>query len=184
MKAQRLAILLLSAALAMSSQCWAQTVYESKDKSGATVFSDRPTPGAKPVELQPPNVIQSPPIPKRAPGPAAAAPGYTSLSISSLENEGTVHTNTGEFQVLVRSVPSLRAAAGDRIKVTLDGNAIAKRYSSGAVNVSADDWQTAATSVDLHTLQVAIVDANGATLIESKPVTFYARRATVRKKAR
>lgn len=179
-----IALLAACAALGSSIQCWAQTVYESKDKSGATVFSDKPTPGAKPMELQQPNVIQTPPVPRRAPAPAAAAAPYTSVAISSLENEGTIHTNTGEFQVAVRSVPVLRAAAGDRIRVTLDGTVLPRKYSSGAVHVSAEEWQGAATGDAQHSLQVAIVDAGGAVLIESKPVTFYAHRAAIRKRAR
>lgn len=181
---KRIALLATCAVLGFSAQCWAQTVYESKDKSGATVFSDRPTPGAKPMDLAPPNVVQTPALPKRAPGPAAAAAPYTSVAISSLESEGTVHTNTGEFQISVRSVPVLRAAAGDRIRVTLDGNVLARKYSSGAVTIRADDWQGTAAESAQHTLQVAIVDPNGTTLIESKPITFYAHRATVRRKAR
>lgn len=159
-------------------------VYESKDKSGATVFSDRPAPGAKPMDLPPPNVVQTPAVPKRAPPPVAAAAPYTSVAISSLDNEGTVHSNTGEFQVLVRSVPALRAAAGDRIRATIDGKLLPRKYSSGAVHVSAEEWQAAATGNAQHTLQVAIVDPNGTTLIESKPITFYSRRATARKRAR
>lgn len=166
------------------AQCAAQAVYESKDKSGATVFSDRPTPGAKPMDLPQPNVVQTPAVPKRAPAPAAAAAPYTSVAISSLENEGTVHTNTGEFQVLVRSVPALRAAAGDRIRAMIDGNLLPRKYSRGAVHVSAEEWQGAAAENAQHTLQVAIVDSSGTTLIESKPITFYSRRATVRKRAR
>ena len=181
---KRLTLLAACATLAWSLQCVAQTVYESKDKSGATVYSDRPTPGARSVDLPPPNVIQSPALPKRAPAPAAAAAPYTSLAVSSLEDEGTVHSNSGEFQVAVRSVPALRAAAGDRIRVTLDGNLLPRRYSSGAVHVRAEEWQAAATQDAQHRLQVAIVDANGTTLIESKPITFYAHRATVRKRAR
>lgn len=169
--------------------CWgaqgaAQAVYESKDKAGNPVFSDRPAPAAKSLDLPPPNVIQTQPLPPRKPAPAPAAASYTSLSISSLENEGTVHTNTGDFQILVRSVPALRAAAGDRIRVTLDENLLARKYSSGAVNVSAEDWQATAAENAQHRLQVAIVDRNGTTLIESKPITFYAHRATARKKAR
>lgn len=171
-------------AATVSAPCIAQTVYESKDKSGATVFSDRPAPGAKPMDLPPPNVVQTPAVSKRVPAPAAAATPYTSLSIASLDNEGTVHTNTGEFDIRARSTPALRAAAGDRIRVKLDGNLLATAYASRWVKISAEDWQAAASSDAKHTLQVAIVDRAGATLIESAPVTFYAHRATVRSKAR
>jgi hypothetical protein len=156
-----------------------QTVYESKDKAGP-VFSDQASKGAKPVELAPPNVVGPQRTPKAGPAPAAPAPKYTSLAIASLANEDTVHTNTGQFDFRVRSAPALRSAAGDRIRVTLDGNRVAKTFSSATVRISAADWQAAAGGDAKHTLQVAIVGPTGATLIESAPVSFYAHRATVR----
>jgi hypothetical protein len=165
-------------AAAWCAPCAAQgTVYESKDKAGP-VFSDQPSPGAKPVELAPPNVVGPQRTPPARPAPAAAAPKYSSLAIASLVNEDTVHSNTGEFDFRVRSVPALRAAAGDRIRVTIDGNPVATTYSSGKVRVSAADWQAAANGDALHKLQVAIVSPAGARLIESAPVSFYMRRAT------
>jgi len=164
--------------------CAAQTIYESKDKAGNPVFSDQKAPGGKAVDLPPPNVVQSPPLPKQAPAPAAAPAPYTSLAIASLDNEGTIHTNTGEFDIRAKSVPALRSAAGDRIRVKLDGNLLPTTYASRWVKISADAWQAAAGENTQHTLQIAIVDSTGATLIESAPVTFYAHRATVRRRAR
>jgi hypothetical protein len=181
------AVIGFSAALLAAAWCAtgaAQgTVYESKDKAGP-VFSDQPSKGAKPVELAPPNVIETPRTPPARPAPAAAAPKYSSLAIASLANEDTVHTNTGEFDLRVRSVPALRAAAGDRFRVTLDGKALAKGYSSTRIRITEADWQAAAGSDAKHTLQVAIVGPAGAKLIESAPVSFYAHRATVRKSHR
>jgi hypothetical protein len=171
-------------AAAWCAPCFAQgTVYESKDKAGP-VFSDKPSQGAKPVELAPPNVVGQQPATPARPAPAAAAPKYTSLAIASLANEGSVHTNTGQFDIRVRSVPALRAAAGDRLRVTLDGNPLTTAYKSSKVRISAADWQAAARGEARHTLQVAIIGPAGATLIESAPVSFYARRATVSKEHR
>jgi len=171
-------------AAAWCAPCAAQgAVYESKDKAGP-VFSDRPSPGAKPVELAPPNVIQTPKAPAARPAPAAPAtpaPNYSSLTITSLADEGTVHTNTGEFDIVVRSAPALRAKAGDRYRVTLDGKLLAKSYGSRTIRISEADWQAAAGTDAKHTLQVAIVGPAGATLIQSAPISFYAHRATVRR---
>jgi hypothetical protein len=168
-------------AAAWCAPCAAQgTVYESKDKAGP-VFSDQPSKGAKPVELAPPNVIETPRTPAARPAPAAAAPKYSSLAIASLANEDTVHTNTGDFDLRVRSVPALRAAAGDRYRVTIDGNPLPTTYASTKLRISAADWQAAAGGDEKHTLRVAIVGPSGAISIESAPVSFYARRATVRK---
>jgi len=168
-------------AAAWCAPCAAQgTVYESKDKAGP-VYSDRPSPGAKPVELAPPNVIQTPKAPAPRPASATPAPNYSSLAITSPADEGTVHTNTGQFDVVLQSVPALRAKAGDRYRVTLDGNVLAKPYQTRTIRISDADWQAAAGTDAKHTLQVAIVGPAGATLIQSAPISFYAHRATVRR---
>ena len=99
--------LLVAIALAIGPTLAAaqSTVYESKDKAGP-VFSDRPSTGAKQIELGPANVIQTTPVPQQA-TPTATAPYYTALAISSPENEGTIHSNTGAFDVSVQLQPAL-----------------------------------------------------------------------------
>jgi hypothetical protein len=127
--------------------------------------------------LPPPNVI---------PGTAPAAPpavpqqtlsAYRLLNILSPENKGTVHTNTGAFDLRVQTAPELRA--GDRIRVRLDGNLVGRTFASTAIGLTEADWQAAASNASVeHTLQVAVVDKDGRLLIESAPVVFYARRTT------
>jgi hypothetical protein len=151
-------------------------VYESQDKAGP-VFSDRPTPGAKPIEVSPPNVIQTTPVPRQA-APAASAPYYTALAVSSPGNGATVHTNTGAFDVRIQAAPALRT--GDRIRVTLDGTRLQRGFGSTSIRVTESDWQAAAgAGKEMHTLQTAIVDQSGAVVIQSPAVSFYVRRATV-----
>lgn len=179
---------LIAGALAASlcTLAAAQTMYESKDQSGATVFSDKPSPGAKPVDLAPPNVIQSPPLPRQAPAPAAAVPAYRSIAVAVPADGGTVHSNTGAFAVTIKISPALRASAGDRIRLSLDGNVLPTAYASRKINLTDADWatDTAANSEVQHTLQAAVVDSNGTIKLESAPVSFYVRRATVRRRAR
>lgn len=152
------------------------TVYESKDKAGP-VFSDRPSTGAKQIELGPANVIQTTPVPQQA-TPAATAPYYTALAISTPENGGTIQSNTGAFDVSVQLQPALRSASGDRIMVRLDGRPLKRRFNSVRIGVTEADWQSAANADNVeHTLQAVIVDKGGAVLIESAPVKFYAHRA-------
>jgi Domain of unknown function (DUF4124) len=155
-------------AAALCTLAAAQTVYESKDKSGATVFSDKPTPGSKPMDLPPPNVVTMPPLPKRGPAPAPVF-AYQSLAVATPEEQGTVHSNTGGFEVRIKISPALRVKTGDRIRLKLDGNLLPASYSSGEIALTDADWQTSATSTSGdHTLQVS----------------FYARRATVRRSTR
>lgn len=156
------------------------SIYKSKDKAGP-VFSDEPSPGAKVIELPPPNVIQTSPVPTMpAPPVENAPPRYRSLTIQLPADGSTIHTNTGEFSVSVYVIPALRAGAGDRIRVKLDGNALPSSYRSAKFKVTAADWQGAATPNVEHTLQVALVDKTGATLLESAPASFYAHHASVR----
>ena len=165
-------VLTLSCALAA-----AQTrVYESKDKTGP-VFSDQPSPGARELTLPAANVMQgNAPAPQQA-APPQGLPVYRLLNILSPESKGTVHSNTGAFDVRVQAAPELRA--GDRIRVRLDGNLIGRDFQSTAISLTDADWQAAASSSNIeHTLQVAIVDKDGKLLIESSPVSFYARRTT------
>jgi Domain of unknown function (DUF4124) len=158
----------------------AQTpIYESKDKGG-TVFSDQPAPGAKKVDLPPPNVVQTAKPASAAPKASAAAPPpYGRLAIVSPENEGTVHSNDGAFQLQVRAQPALRAGSGDRFRVKLDGKPLAQGYAAGVIDIKSADWARAAAPDTIeHVLQVTIVDRSGAVLIESAPVKFFVHRAT------
>jgi len=85
----------------------AQTVYESQDKEGP-VFSDTPRPDAQPVDLPPANVIDSPTPAQQQPVSQPASPGYTAVTILSPQDQGTVHSNTGEFQVSLALTPALQ----------------------------------------------------------------------------
>ncbi len=159
---------------------FAQTVYETKDKSGP-VFSDRPTQGASAVELPPPNVV-SMPAPASTPAPSTPPPApYRDLMILAPEAQGSVHSNTGEFDIRARLSPALRGS--DRILVSLDGNVLKTRFRSANLHVTKADWNAASSSDDsLHTIQLTVVDAKGEPLIASAPVSFYVQRATVSKR--
>lgn len=159
-----------------------QTVYESRDKSGTATFSDLPSPDARPVTVSPTNVVPSTPPPAQAsaPAPANAPPPYRRLTIVDPPNDGTVRSNTGAFEIQVRSSPGLRSSAGDRVRIVLDGVVLRGSYDSTQIRLTEGDWQTAAGGGGVqHTLQAAIVDKSGQLLIESAPVVFYVQRATV-----
>ena len=157
------------------------TVYESKDQAGRPVFSDQPSPGAQPRDLPPPNVIEvSPTQPTQAaPEATAQRSSYTSLTITSPAHQDTVHTNTGEFDVGAEVTPGLQAAQGDVIRAKLDGNLLPRDYTSTIFRVTEAEWLSSADPDNVeHTLQLAVVDADGTSLIESAPIKFYALRAT------
>jgi hypothetical protein len=155
----------------------AQTVYESQDKAGP-VFSDRPSNGAVPVELAPPNVV-SPPLPKPVtPAAPSAAPTYRRLIITRPADQDMVHSNTGAFGISANLSPPLRP--NDRVRVLLDGNLVPTVFRSTSPHLSIEDWQSAAVgSNGEHTLQLAVVDGDGKPWIESPTVRFYLRGAAV-----
>jgi len=156
------------------------TIYESKDKAGP-VFSDQPSPGGRPIDLPPPNVIQVPSTPPQQAAPAAPAPVYSSLAIVSPANQDAIRSNTGAFDVRVQVQPALRS--GDVIRVKLDGTLLPQSFSSADFRVTDSDWAGAANPNNVeHTLQIAIASASGAVLIESAPISFFAQRAFRREK--
>lgn len=160
----------------------AQTVYETRDKSGP-VFTDRPSAGASAVQLQAPNVIAMPPAPQVQPASSPAAPAYRELVIIAPEARGTIHSNTGAFDVRARLSPALRGS--DRIQVSLDGNVLKTRFRSPDLRITEADWNAAASSDDgLHTIALTVVDAKGAPLIASAVVGFYMQRASVARQRR
>ncbi len=170
------------AVLSLWSTALAAQIYESQDKSGATVFSDRPSEGAKSVDLPPPNVINTP-QPAQPQSPSAPAPiSYKQLAILAPVQEGTVHTNTGAFDIQVSVDPALRP--GDAFMVTLDGNALPGRHTSASFGLTEQDYASAAADNRQHSLAVAVVDSNGNVVISSDAVSFYVNRATVERRRR
>jgi hypothetical protein len=191
MKAPLLALLM---ALAQAIPAAAQTtVYESRDAQGNVVFSDKPSPGARAIDLPPPNVIQTDPLPppteKAEPTPPAnkkvsneadVSPVYSSLAIASPGEQDSIYTNTGAFDVSLKIDPDLQTEQGDVIRLKLDGMLVPQQFSTPAISINSEDWAASATDDAAHTLQAIILDKKGKVLIESATVTFYAHRATVR----
>ena len=93
----------------------------------------------------------------------AQAPGSYNVAIVQPANEETVHDNQGNVAVQVAVSPGL--APGDRIVLVLDGRPV--RQQTGTT------FALSGVERGAHTLQAQVVDANGATLAASRPVTFY-----------
>ncbi len=97
------------------------------------------------------------PLPAQTPGK------YTEVAIVQPAHEATVHDNQGNVAVQVAVSPSL--APRDRIVVLLDGRPAARQAGTAVALSGVERGE--------HTLQALVVDANGATLATSQPVTFY-----------
>jgi hypothetical protein len=151
-------------------------IYECQDKDGP-VFSGTPCPGAKVLDLPPPNVIDTGAPPQQSAPPPAAAPAYTAFSIVQPDDRGTIHTNTGQFSVSLSLTPALQD--GNSIVVSLDGTQLPVLRTSLQFDITSDEWQDAATDTTRHTLSASVVDGSGNILISANAVQFYAHRATV-----
>ncbi|MEJ2173979.1 MAG: DUF4124 domain-containing protein, partial [bacterium] len=170
------------AALALWSVAAVGQVYESKDKSGAPVFSDRPSEGSKAVDMPAPNVVGPQQGPAQAPPPPAPEFRYSRLGIVAPQQQGTIHSNTGAFDVQLSLAPDLRS--GDAFVLTLDGNRLPNRYSSANIGLTAQDYAAAAADTHQHVLAAAVVDSSGKVMISANPVSFYVSRTTVREHRR
>jgi hypothetical protein len=98
-----------------------------------------------------------------SPGPAQGQGSYTQIAIARPGNEETVHDNEGNLAVQVAVSPSL--APGDRIVLLLDGGPVATQTGT--------TFALSRIERGAHTLQAQVVDARGATLVASRPITFY-----------
>jgi uncharacterized protein DUF4124 len=168
----------IAALMLLSSVASGQGVYESQEKSGVPVFSDQPTPGSTQIQLPPPNVIETPMLPART-APPAAAPGYKSLKIASPQNQGTIHSNTGSFDVKVSLSPALRKSQGDALVLSINGAALARKFKGTKLHVLPEDWKDVPPAVAETQIQVAVVDSSGNVLIQSDPVQFFLRRTFI-----
>lgn len=100
----------------------------------------------------------------------AHADGYQAVRIVAPEPDATVHDNSGNLAVTVEVLPPLRAEAGDRLTLLLDGKAVASGF----------EQRFELTGIDRgrHTLRVQVKAADGTILATSPPVKFQMWRAS------
>jgi len=151
----------------------AQTMYECPGKEGP-VFTNTPCAGGKELDLGPPNVIDTGNPPQQQPA-QVDAPVYSVCTIVSPQYGGTVHTNTGAFQVSLALPPGLQG--GNAISVSLDGTQLPTLRYSLQFDITQEEWDSAAAANVQHLLQASVVDRSGNTLIAATPVQFYVHRA-------
>ena len=108
--------------------------------------------------------------------------GYTAFAIASPEKGMTIHTNTGEFPVNLRLMPSLQGS--NAVSLSLDGTQLPTLRYSLQFDISSQEWESAAVADVQHTLQASVVDGSGNTLIAATPVQFYVHRAFIRRDQR
>jgi hypothetical protein len=162
----------------------AQTVYESAGDQGK-VYSDRPVPGGKPVDLRPLNVIDAPPVQKAVrPGQGTkdavksypAVPAYRRLSVVFPEASGSVAANYATFEVRVSVEPPLQIARGHALVFRMDGRNVPGRFTATEVMIPPEFFgDVAPAGVQQHVLEAYVIDAQGSTIVAATPVSFQTR---------
>ena len=90
---------------------------------------------------------------------------YDSIAVVKPADNSTVFNNAGNVEVMVAVSPALRADAGDRIALILDGRRVSVRR--------ATHFKLSSITRGEHTLEAQVVDRSGYTLISSNPLKFY-----------
>ena len=169
----------------------AQGVYVTPGANGP-VFSDKPQPGAKAVDLPPINVMTPPAEVKKVPaatdavGKAAGAPlappplEYRSFSILSPEDNGSVLANTAIFEVRVSVDPALQLGERHAFMVSINGRQVGQRYTATEFMIPPEFWgDTLPPPNQRVQLDVRIVDGEGRVLKQAASVSFYMRYANI-----
>ena len=169
-----------------SSAAQAQAVYVTPGVNGP-VFSDKPQSGAKPVALQPLNVLASPPKAAAEPlaktveqhptvKPDAAVAEYRSFSVIAPENGGSVAANTAVFEVRVAIDPPLQLGEGHAFVVNINGRPVGLRFTATEFMIPPEFWGDALPPVNQQMqLDVYVVDLNGRVLKKAAPARFFMR---------
>jgi hypothetical protein len=137
------------------------------DANGTVHFSDRPVPGARQVELSSAQAIgtrvrESAPRAIGQPETAATS-AYQSIEIVSPADQETLWNIGTQLPVQVRFQPALQP--GHRYDVLLDGQR--RNVNTVASRVTLPD-----VFRGTHTVQIVVIDSQGAEVARSEPRTF------------
>lgn len=168
---------------AMMATVDAAEVYRTVGPDGTVSYSDQPPPAGTPVEMIETTELETVPPASVDPGattyadewtfesgnPEPSAPAYQSLAWVSPQHDAAVRANGGILQVTVAPTPPLQQ--GHQIEVLMDG-ATAGRAAGTSITTTAIDRGT-------HQLVARVLDAAGATLVTSPPITVYVLRHSV-----
>ena len=191
----------------LSAQAQTQTVYEVRGPNGP-LYSDKPMPGARAIELPPLNVvdfksaaaINAVAIPSAAPASAvipanpttsatqrkpesskAIITGYRSFAIVAPENNAIIIAPAAVFEVRLALEPALLLGEGHAFTVSINGKALGQRFTATEFMIPAEFWgDTLPPPNQRYQLSARIVDRDGTTLKEATPAVFTLRYALAR----
>ncbi|MDC8832525.1 DUF4124 domain-containing protein [Alteromonas gilva] len=148
---------------------YAQQVYKVVNQDGSVTYTDKPLPGAQPVQLGPLNQVAMPtpqitPRVTRQTSPATPKP---QLEVLSPADEATVRNNSGNMQIAVKVT---HPDTDGRYHLYMDG-ALLKEQSTPV-------FQVEGINRGAHTFYIEHTDNKGKTLASTTPRTFYLHQAS------
>ncbi len=173
--------LLFGGLLLVSSSFGIAQIYKYEDEQGNVVFSDRKptagdrTKGVEEVTLKATNTTTA--TPPRAPSDTPATPteeaavSYSTV-ITQPASGSTIAMGPGNFSVTAQVTPPLQA--GEKLRLSLDGNAVVIPQKSGS-------WALTNVFRGAHTLVVERLNQDLGSLHQSAPVMVYVLRPSVRR---
>jgi hypothetical protein len=150
-----------------------QQVWRWVDKEGVMHFSDRPVPGAVPVNVTPQTVELEPAVapPPRSQPPRQSNADYRAIVIAKPSNDEAIFGTGGQLSVSIRIDPGLQA--GHSVRLEMDGRLVSP------VGATQLDYSFNDVDRGTHTLTATIV-GNNQVLLQSAPVTFHMKTPVAR----
>lgn len=165
--------LFFSALVSIHSQA---EIYVWTDENGNKVFGDEPQKSdqAKPVELSPTTVLNFPKqdLPTTDTAQPLAPTSYSVFLITSPSDDATIRDNAGNVTVSLSSEPAL--VEGHKIQLYLNGAAYQSAQASLSFTLDNVDRGT-------HTVSANLLSETGATLMQTKAITFHLHRVAIKK---
>ena len=167
---------LFLASMLVAANAFSTEVYRWVDESGRVQFGDRPpTEDAEPVKLPPtstyaPRVLPATILPPKASDEPAAVAVYRRIEVVRPSDDDTLRDNTGRVDVAFRLDPPLQP--GHSLAVVMDDKPVFSGLTTMAVTLTNVDRGT-------HRVEVRVLDAGGAEVTASAPVTFHLHRTTI-----
>jgi hypothetical protein len=136
----------------------AEQIYRSVDERGHVIFSDRPCPEAQEMELQQPNVMQSP----------DHGPAYTRIAFGT-PGPGSVVPVGGADQFELRLDMQPRLRAGHRVQLIVDGEAVGQPTTSCIFTIRS-------ITAGSHRFEARVLDPAGEETGRSEPLALEVNR--------
>lgn len=175
----------------------AQGVYVTRGANGP-VFSDKPQPGAKEMQLRPLSVVPAQRLPQESKALSGAAGDtvndaakgraesqtppqtpYGAFTILFPEQNGSIVANTGSFVVRLAVEPPLKLGEGHAFTIRLNGQPVGQRFTATEFMFPPEFWGGEAPPINQRAqLDASIVDSAGRVIMNAPPTIFLMRYTT------